>query len=415
MNTPDFLPPDAVPDAAPEPPLQASPAEPTAQAERADAHATAAGPAPPESGPEAAPEPPREPAPHYFSFAGDGTEFFGVYMVGIVLSVLTLSVYYPWFRAATLRYLYEKTELLGSRWTFIGSGREMFVGYVKFLMIAGALYALYTGSLLWLQNDPQMAGVAMLLIMVAFFGYLTLGPLAIHGVLRYRLSRSVWRGIHAGYVGRFGPLFGHLIGGQFLSYISIGIYYPTFQADLYRYLLPNLRFGSLRPVFKGTSDELWAGYRTYYLMIVGAIVGLIFISMLSAVLGPVGAVLLILFILVMVLLVGYFYFEYRAHFYNWIIENTTVVNDADGRRYRLMGHFTMSDVFQLQFVNVLLLIVSLGIAYPWVITRNLEFFYANVGIDGSIDPDTIVQTQAPDADASGDVEALQARVADLEA
>ncbi len=409
MNTPDFLPPDAA-DAAPEPPPQvpsavapdAQPDEATAQADGTHAHATADAPVPPESGPEAPPASPREPAPHYFSFAGDGTEFFGVYIVGIVLSVLTLSVYYPWFRAATLRYLYEKTELLGSRWTFIGSGREMFVGYVKFLMIAGGLYALYTGGLLWLQNEPQMAGVAMLLIMVAFFGYLTLGPLAIHGVLRYRLSRSVWRGIHAGYVGRFGPLFGHLIGGQFLSYVSIGIYYPTFQADLYRYLLPNLRFGSLRPVFKGTSDQLWEGYRPYYLTLVTAIVGLFFISFLSAIMGPVGAVIMILYLLVMVCLVVYRYFDFKADFYNWIVENSTVVNDADGRRYRLMGHFTMSDVFQLQFVNVLLLIISLGIAYPWVITRNLEFFYANVGIDGSIDPDTIVQTQAPDADAAGE-------------
>lgn len=407
MNTPDFLPPDAAPDAAPEPPLQAQPTEPTAQAEGPDAHATTDGPAPPESGPEAPPEPPREPAPHYFSFAGDGTEFFGVYIVGIVLSVLTLSVYYPWFRAATLRYLYEKTELLGSRWTFIGSGREMFVGYIKFLMIAGGLYALYSGGQVWILADPTMLGLGMLLIMVAFFGYITLPALAIHGVLRYRLSRSVWRGIHAGYVGRLGPLFGHLIGGQFLSYVTIGIYYPTFQADLYRYVLPNLRLGSLRPVFQGKSDELWLSYRAYYFTIVGGIVGAIFLAFLSAgltalSLGSVASLLFIVYLLVIALLAFFRYFEFRAGFYDWLVEKTTLVNDADGRRYRLYGHFTATEVFQLQFVNVLLLIVSLGIAYPWVITRNLEFFFANVGIDGSIDPDTIVQTQAPDADAAGE-------------
>ena len=370
----------------------------------------------PTSEPESGPPPGDSPGPaapkewHFFRFVGEGGEFFGVYVVGLVLSLLTLTVYYPWFRAAVLRYVYEKTEFMGSRWTFIGSGSEMFVGYIKFLLLIGVAYGVSAAGGLWTESGAP--GLGMLFALISFLILALLMPLAVHGALRYRLSRSVWRGIHGGYSGRFGDLMGALLGGLLLSYLTIGIYYPWFQADLGRYLIGHLRFGSLRARFRGQGSEIAGLYLRYWASV--AILGAAALFSLASFSiaaqsqgeGSAARYISVMFNVVLLFtfagLAAWSWVLLRARTLNWFAQRTELTNEADGRSYRLEGRFTPAKVFQLTLVNLVLLAVSLGIAFPWVIARNLDFFYSNIAIDPSFDPDTLVQTQAPEADATGE-------------
>jgi uncharacterized membrane protein YjgN (DUF898 family) len=347
--------------------------------------------------------PPVRRLPYQFSFEGEGGELFGVYLVGLVLSIVTLSVYYPWFRAATLRYLYEKTEFMGSRFSFIGSGQEMFVGYIKFLIIIGVVFGSYYGGILVTQSgDFSLGGV---LTMIGGLGFIVLRPLAVHGALRFRLSRTVWRGIHAGYVGKLGELFGLVIGGGLLTGITFGVYYPTFMTNLYGYVIRNLRFGSLRAKFTGTVEQFWGFFRPLYVAPFIGIPFLVISVALASGAGP-GAALagFIIFCVFAALIIGMFvfYFRFQSGLYNWLVERTQVVNEADGKSYELVADFNPGSVFQLQLVNTLLLGITLGLAFPWIIARNLSFFFENVSVDGSFEPDSIQQTQAPEADATGE-------------
>nr|WP_290933665.1 DUF898 family protein [Haliscomenobacter sp.] len=86
------------------------------------------------------------------SFWGEGSKLFGIFIVNMLLTLLTLGLYYPWARAATLKYLYQETEFEGSRFTFHGTGKEMFVGFIKAVGIILALY-LVLFIFIWLDNS----------------------------------------------------------------------------------------------------------------------------------------------------------------------------------------------------------------------------------------------------------------------
>src|SRR5687768_2531582 len=75
-------------------------------------------------------------------FYGKGMEYFKIQIVNTILSILTLSLYYPWAKEKSLKYLYNKNTFEGTPFVFTGTGREMFKGYVKALAILVVLYGI---------------------------------------------------------------------------------------------------------------------------------------------------------------------------------------------------------------------------------------------------------------------------------
>ena len=74
-------------------------------------------------------------APWSVSFYGEGSKYFVIRLINAIFQLITFNFYYPWAKAAKLDYLYQQTEFAGSRFKFHGTGREMFIGYLKMLVI----------------------------------------------------------------------------------------------------------------------------------------------------------------------------------------------------------------------------------------------------------------------------------------
>ena len=73
--------------------------------------------------------------PFKLDFHGKGSEFFGIIIVNWLLTVITLGFYYPWAKAKQLKYLYSATSFNNDRFQFSGTGNEMFIGFIKTLLI----------------------------------------------------------------------------------------------------------------------------------------------------------------------------------------------------------------------------------------------------------------------------------------
>jgi uncharacterized membrane protein YjgN (DUF898 family) len=130
------------------------------------------------------------------TFHGEGANSIGVYIVNILITFFTLGLYYPWAKAAILKYVYEESEFEQSRFTFHGTGKEMFIGFIKAIGII--LVIIY--GVLFVDID-QKCVIIIVGVIIFYAALLLLIPVAIHGSLRYRMSRSSWRGIHFGYRG----------------------------------------------------------------------------------------------------------------------------------------------------------------------------------------------------------------------
>ncbi len=73
------------------------------------------------------PQPPPH-APQPLHFNGNGAEYFGIWIVNLLLTIVTLGIYSAWAKVRRLQYFYRHTELAGSSFDFHGSPIRILIG-----------------------------------------------------------------------------------------------------------------------------------------------------------------------------------------------------------------------------------------------------------------------------------------------
>lgn len=297
-------------------------------------------------------------------YVGKGVEFAIIYFKNIILTILTLGLYYPWAKVEILKYHYQSTALDDSRFSFTGTGKEVFRGFIKVYVILILLY-----GFLFYALQTQNKALMFPAIAVFYFFLILVIPFAIHGAVRYRSSRSSWKGIHFKYLGDRAEFFWLYIKGILLTLITIGIYGAWFQVDIRKYIFSHLRFGNLSFDFRGDGG------------------GLFWINLKM--------------ILLLYPTLGIYSFWYYKNLWKFYSENTIITQDGKTINFKLK--IEAGDVFELVVVNFFLILFTLGIATPWVAVRTLKFFFRFLEIDGEFDTDSIQQAEYDDYDdAAGD-------------
>ena len=124
----------------------------------------------------------REIDAHPVEFTGSGGEYFRVWIVNVLLSIVTLGIYTPWARRRTAQYFYSNTHVAGSPLEFAAQQRKMVLG---FLLMA----ALYLAYQIAAETGQELAATILL------FGFAALTPFLWGSAMRFRLSATRWRGI----------------------------------------------------------------------------------------------------------------------------------------------------------------------------------------------------------------------------
>jgi uncharacterized membrane protein YjgN (DUF898 family) len=287
-----------------------------------------------------------------FTFHGKGGTLFGIYIVNILLSIITLGLYYPWAKAALIKYTYSETEFEGSRFTFHGTGKEMFIGMLKAICLLGFIVGCFY---LLIFLDLAMFAFIIYILALAF-----ITPLAIVGSLKYRTSRSSWRGIHFGYRGTYNSMMKVCIKGTLLTIVTFGLYASWFLVDVYKEVFSNLRVGTLQFKFKGDGVS-------YFGINLGG-------YMLS------------------IITLGIYAFKWISNTHNYTTNSIEIVQDE--KRGSFHASTTGWGIFKLMFGNMLILIFSLGLAAPWALVRSINYYMDNTIVKGIIDFDAITQSES---------------------
>lgn len=297
------------------------------------------------------------------TFHGDGAKLFGIYIVNLLLTIVTLGLYYPWAKASVLRYVYQETEFEGSRFAFHGTGKEMFKGFIKAIGIFIVIYAILILAVFTKNNVIISFG-----FLFFYAAILLLVPIAIHGSLKYRMSRTSWRGIHFGYRGDLKEFVQQFVIGGLLTIATLGIYSFWFTINLRRYIFGNIRFGNISFSYLGDGKEYFIlNLKGYFLS---------FITL------------------------GIYFFWFVKDLFAYFIDNMRM--DQNGNTLNFRSTATAGGYFRLIFGNMLIIIFSLGLGTPWATVRTLNFIFANIIIEGILDADAILQTEMDYKDATGE-------------
>jgi uncharacterized membrane protein YjgN (DUF898 family) len=121
---------------------------------------------------------------HRLRYDGKLGTLFRQYLVGIVLTFLTLGIYRFWYKTHLRRYIASSFSLDGQRFEYTGKASELFRG---FLVAAGILLLVSFGI--------SFAGEKSILNDILTVAFIYLFFVGQYAAMRYRLSRTVWRGI----------------------------------------------------------------------------------------------------------------------------------------------------------------------------------------------------------------------------
>src|SRR5215475_9480094 len=129
-------------------------------------------------------------APEPLRFTGTGSEYFGIWIVNLLLTIVTVGIYAAWAKVRRLQYFYRHTELAGSTFDFHGSAIRILVGRILALVLVG----LYNYSVRLQSALTFVVIVALAVIM----------PWLLRNSFRFRLYNASWRGTRFHFRGGLG-------------------------------------------------------------------------------------------------------------------------------------------------------------------------------------------------------------------
>ncbi|RAM64609.1 membrane protein [Herbaspirillum rubrisubalbicans] len=176
-------------------------------------------------------------APQGFSFSGSGSEYFRIWIVNLLLSVVTLGIYSAWAKVRRLRYFYANTSVAGASFDYHGNPMAILKGRIIAVVVMG-LYQLAAAF------NVVLGLIAAIVMAVA-------GPWLIWRSLQFKLYNTSYRGIRFGFRGSAGGVFKNFFVWPALGSISVGLLAPLAYQRFKRYQHGQSRFGATQFDFTG--------------------------------------------------------------------------------------------------------------------------------------------------------------------
>jgi uncharacterized membrane protein YjgN (DUF898 family) len=181
-------------------------------------------------------------------FVGNAKAFWRLLARGAVLLMFTLGLYRFWLTTDVRRFLWSNTELDGESFEYTGTARELLLGFLIAIAVLVPLYAAF--FVIALAFGDRFGSL------LGFLSLAVLGPYAVYRARRYRLTRTIYRGVRFHQTGSAWRYAACVILWWSLSFITLGLAYPFAQARLERFKMRNTFFGTLPGSFVGSGWRL---------------------------------------------------------------------------------------------------------------------------------------------------------------
>ncbi len=199
-------------------------------------------------------------------FLGQEAAYWRLRVKGAALLLLTLGIYRFWFATDVRRYLWSQVEIDGETLEYTGLATELLGGFLIAVAIVAPLYTAIASAALALDTAAMATSAGAVLLLML------LGQFALFRARRYRLTRTVFRGVRFDQHGSAWLYACYALLWWMLVIVTLGLAYPWAQASLQRYKLRHTSYGDLPGEFAGSGTALFVRGFPIWLLIVGPIV-----------------------------------------------------------------------------------------------------------------------------------------------
>lgn len=350
--------------------------------------------------------PPDEPYQYDFYFYGTGSEYFRIWIVNLLLTIITLGIYSPWAKVRRLRYFYGNTELNDESFDFTANPKRILIGR----LIAIGVYLVI--SVLG-EFSPVIAAVGGLLIMALF-------PWLVRSTLRFRARNSQYKNVRFAFVGSLLAayvLFGLVIFANLLitgvGYVAVnaqmvgtgvGIFLigfallAPFAWRLFKsYQFDNTQFGEMAFTWHASMLDVYKAVLIPIGIAILISIGGVVMAGLGGVIGSDFGVVVVLAVIGMYLMVLLILPLIQACLHKVVWGNLTI-----GKSEFVLNDFSIFRFAFIQFTNFLLIGLTLGLFTPWAAVRLHRYKTETLSLVSYENFDEIITPQMVEESALGE-------------
>jgi len=350
-------------------------------------------------------------------FRGSGSEYFKIWIVNILLTIITLGIYHPWAKVRNRRYFYGNTNLAERNFEYHATGKQLFLGFI----IGVIFFAIYT----FVTNvAPQYALVFVLLFMLIF-------PWLIWRSLMFNMRVTSFSNVHFSFKGALKTSYAVFLGYPLLAYalmaavgVLVAVIAPSLESlDKMVIIIGGIVLGLLvmagyvyfvalisKKAKEYTINNSYYGQGKFstnlelnkFIKIYAKALGIVLLplAILAGVLSlfTSGVELMIIavylgFFIAMIFGMSYVVSRERAYVYeNTLLDNKIAIESTLGAR----------ELAMVMFTNFLMVIFTLGLASPWAKVRMANLMLENTLVDTSAGFDEYITQQQSNVGAIGE-------------
>ncbi|QBH26120.1 YjgN family protein [Vibrio vulnificus] len=349
-------------------------------------------------------------------FKGQGGEFFGIWIVNILLSVITLGIYSAWAKVRTKRYFYGNTFIAGDNFEYHAQPMQLLKGRLVALALV----------VIWVVANSFFP-LASLVLLALFYVAL---PWLLWSNARFDSAMTSYRNVHFAFNGSLKEAYMSILGRGLASLLIIAIYIAIVvaSANASAMVATLLGFGTLVLMFvlyawvvAGIHQYFASGYQYgdwkfvakietgFFLktnckaMLIGFLTAVAFMIVMGT--FVLGTDIMNIFAGEVDLLEGKGDFAYVVLTYlvtitmslgitaytttrirNYVFSRLTATAEAQSEtEFRFASTFGVWDYMSLIVTNFLLQMITLGLARPWVMVRTSRYVASHTGVIGDMD------------------------------
>ncbi len=304
-------------------------------------------------------------------FSGRGGEFFRIWIVNILLTVLTLGIYSAWAKVRTKGYFYGNTRIAGSSFEYLAKPLTILKGR----LIAFTCLVAYYASELINPFLPLILGLA----------FIALLPWIVVRSLAFNAHNSAWRNVRFGFTGSTWQAVKAILLWPLAAMVSFGLLLPFAMQRQAAFVIGNSRYGSEPFRFDARVGAFYRLFLTALgILTLGGILAVVASQLLPLAMLP----LTIPVIAVAVYLVLFVWVN--------VARNNLVYGHTGIAAHRLEASYEFWSYLRLGLGNLLGLVLTLGLFYPWARVRTARYAaeHLHLQASGSLDAFSAAQAQA---------------------
>ena len=314
-------------------------------------------------------------------FSGNSREYFGIWIVNLLLSIATLGVYSAWAKVRNRKYFLGHTTIDGRPFDYHARGVQILIGRA-IVVTALVVYSV-------LSSIVPLAAVPLLVLFAA------IAPWLINRGLRFNAAMTSWSNVRFRFEGSYWRALLVFMVYPILTAFTFYLAFPFVSRAVQRYTIGRHRLGEHRFAF---DSGIGPFYVAFFVAALWAVVGF-YLSLLLVAIGwsedeialaaetGVGIDLTLILTLIAIAAVWFVAIFPLGTIYSAFTRNAIYAGASLEGGHRFGSTISPPTLVWIAIGNAVAIVASVGMLLPWARIRIARYLCAHTSVTpaGSLD------------------------------